>query len=72
MSFGLKFELTLPPKNDLISWLLDDAVSHQRTVRDITLRVLSSNFAAIHTTSMVYDPFSTNMTFDMIQVLIHI
>ncbi|KAG6833858.1 hypothetical protein H0H87_011792 [Tephrocybe sp. NHM501043] len=47
--------------NDAISWLLDLAQGHQRTVRDITLRILSLNFAAIHTTSMAF----TQILFDL-------
>ncbi|KAJ7828167.1 cytochrome P450 [Mycena leptocephala] len=43
----------LPPsfQNDLISWLLDLAVGEERTVPDLTLRILATNMAAIHTTS---------------------
>ncbi|KAJ6500258.1 cytochrome P450 [Mycena vulgaris] len=37
--------------NDLISWLLDLAVGEERTVPDLTLRILATNMAAIHTTS---------------------
>ncbi|KAJ6534999.1 cytochrome P450 [Mycena capillaripes] len=37
--------------NDLISWLLDLAVGEERTVPDLTLRILAINMAAIHTTS---------------------
>jgi hypothetical protein len=49
-------------QNDLISWLLEYAQGHQRTVRDLTIRVLQVNFAAIHTTSMVGD-FSILVTY---------
>ncbi|KAF8637704.1 hypothetical protein AX16_010779 [Volvariella volvacea WC 439] len=38
--------------NDLISWLLDYAQPHQREERDLVVRVLTVNFAAIHTTTM--------------------
>lgn len=41
------------PQNDLISWLLEDAEGEERTVPALVLRVLSTNFAAIHTSSMV-------------------
>ncbi|PPQ87954.1 hypothetical protein CVT25_001139 [Psilocybe cyanescens] len=37
--------------NDLISWLLDEAQGPQRSPRDLVIRILSINFAAIHTTS---------------------
>ncbi|KAF8665785.1 hypothetical protein AX16_000232 [Volvariella volvacea WC 439] len=47
--------------NDLISWLLDYAQGYQRTVRDLVIRVLATNFAAIHTTSMGF----TNALFDL-------
>jgi ubiquinone biosynthesis protein UbiJ len=40
-------------QNDLISWLISEAPESQRTVRALALRVLTVNFAAIHTTSMV-------------------
>ncbi|KAG5350609.1 hypothetical protein C0989_010177 [Termitomyces sp. Mn162] len=47
--------------NDIISWLLERAQGEQRTVRDITMRILTMNFAAIHSTSMVF----TNVLFDL-------
>ncbi|KAJ7835578.1 cytochrome P450 [Mycena olivaceomarginata] len=47
--------------NDFISWLLDDAVGEERAVRNLVLRVLSTNFAAIHTTSMTF----THAIFDL-------
>ncbi|TFK43278.1 cytochrome P450 [Crucibulum laeve] len=47
--------------NDLISWLLEDAQGQQRTIRDLSIRVLSVNFAAIHTTSMAF----THALFDL-------
>ncbi|KAF9468818.1 cytochrome P450 [Collybia nuda] len=40
--------------NDLITWLLSEAPSELKTVRDVTLRVLAVNFAAIHTTSLAF------------------
>ncbi|KAK0470513.1 cytochrome P450 [Armillaria novae-zelandiae] len=42
--------------NDLISWLIDATKgrSERRTVRDLVLRVLVLNFAAIHTTSITF------------------
>jgi hypothetical protein len=40
-------------QNDFISWLLDIAEGDQLATRPLTLRILSINMAAIHTTSMV-------------------
>ncbi|RDB20448.1 hypothetical protein Hypma_012416 [Hypsizygus marmoreus] len=40
--------------NDFISWLLETAQGYQRSIRDMTLRLLSVNFAAIHTSSMTF------------------
>ncbi|KAG6895320.1 hypothetical protein C0992_001937, partial [Termitomyces sp. T32_za158] len=48
-------------KNDALSWLLEQSNEHQKTVRDLTIRILVINFAAIHTTSQVkgiWLPFS--------------
>ncbi|KAJ6600446.1 cytochrome P450 [Mycena vulgaris] len=47
--------------NDLISWLLEDAQGEERTVPALVLRVLSTNFAAIHTSSMAF----THALFDL-------
>ncbi|KAG6863046.1 hypothetical protein C0993_000423 [Termitomyces sp. T159_Od127] len=47
--------------NDALSWLLNLAEGKQRAVRDLTLRILSLNFAAIHTTSMAF----TQILFDL-------
>ncbi|KAJ7015951.1 cytochrome P450 [Mycena alexandri] len=38
--------------NDLISWLVDDAQGEERTAPAIALRILATNTAAIHTSSM--------------------
>jgi cytochrome P450 len=46
----------LPPEerpNDFLSWLMEDAVGEEKDPRNLTLRILATNFAAIHTTSMV-------------------
>ena len=46
----------LPPEerpNDLLSWLMEDAVGDERDPLNLTLRVLAVNFAAIHSTSIV-------------------
>jgi len=37
--------------NDLISWLLDDAVDEERTTPALAMRVLVTNMGAIHTSS---------------------
>ncbi|KAF8639979.1 hypothetical protein AX17_001225 [Amanita inopinata Kibby_2008] len=47
--------------NDLIDWLLEVAQGPQRTVRNISIRVLVLNFAAIHTTSGAL----TNVLYDL-------
>ncbi|KAG6906247.1 hypothetical protein DXG01_014965 [Tephrocybe rancida] len=48
-------------ENDALSWLLNLAQGHQRSVRDLTMRILSLNFAAIHTTSIAF----TQILFDL-------
>jgi hypothetical protein len=51
----------LPPEerpNDMLSWLMEDAVGEEREPHNLTLRTLVINFAAIHTTSMVSVSFS--------------
>ncbi|XP_006458661.1 hypothetical protein AGABI2DRAFT_217430 [Agaricus bisporus var. bisporus H97] len=40
--------------NDLITWLLETAPEHLRTVKDLTLRILTINFAAIHTSTTTF------------------
>ncbi|GLB35443.1 putative cytochrome p450 [Lyophyllum shimeji] len=47
--------------DDYLSWLLDLARGHQRTLHDLTVRILAVNFAAIHTTSMAF----TQVLFDL-------
>jgi len=47
--------------NDLVSWLLEGAKGSQRSVRDLTLRILLINAAAIHTTGMA----ATEALFDL-------
>lgn len=37
----------------MISWLIEDATDEDRNIADLTTRVLTINFAAIHTSSMV-------------------
>jgi len=41
------------PQNDLLFWLMDDASDIEKSVQNLTLRVLTLNFAALHTSSMV-------------------
>ncbi|KAJ7132658.1 cytochrome P450 [Mycena filopes] len=47
--------------NDLISWLLETAEGEERTAPFLILRVLSTNMAAIHTSSMGF----THALFDL-------
>ncbi|KAJ7149211.1 cytochrome P450 [Mycena crocata] len=47
--------------NDLISWLLEIAEGEERTAPAIALRILSTNMAAIHTSSMAF----THALFDL-------
>ncbi|KAJ7119729.1 cytochrome P450 [Mycena epipterygia] len=47
--------------NDLISWLLEIAEGEERTVPALVLRILSTNMAAIHTSSMAF----THALFDL-------
>ncbi|KAF7365863.1 hypothetical protein MVEN_00460800 [Mycena venus] len=47
--------------NDLISWLLELAEGEQRTPLDLVLRILGTNMAAIHTSSMAF----THAIFDL-------
>jgi hypothetical protein len=37
----------------MLSWLMEDAVGEEKEPTNLTLRILGTNFAAIHTTSMV-------------------
>lgn len=39
--------------NDMLQWLIDNAPPHERSVRPVVLRILSVNFAAVHTTTTV-------------------
>ncbi|KAF8665622.1 hypothetical protein AX16_000077 [Volvariella volvacea WC 439] len=47
--------------NNLITWLLQVAPEERRTVREMTLRILIMNFAAIHTTTMGF----THLLYDL-------
>ncbi|KAJ6452369.1 cytochrome P450 [Mycena vulgaris] len=40
--------------NDFLSWLIDSAEGEERSAPALVLRILSTNMAAIHTTSMVF------------------
>jgi hypothetical protein len=44
-------------QNDMLAWLMDQARGDEKCLRNLTLRVLVVNFAAIHTTSMVPHAF---------------
>ena len=39
--------------NNMLTWLMEDAIGDEKEPRNLTLRVLAVNFAAIHTTSHV-------------------
>jgi len=39
---------------DLLTWLMDEAKGEEATDRNLTLRVMTINFAAIHTSSMTF------------------
>ncbi|KAJ7041790.1 cytochrome P450 [Mycena alexandri] len=47
--------------NDFISWLLETAEGEERTAPALVLRILNTNFAAIHTSSMAF----THALFDL-------
>jgi len=57
--------INLCDKNDLISWLLDQASPERRTIRSLTQMVLVVNFAAIHTSSMVHPTLSPSCNDDV-------
>ncbi|KDR66030.1 hypothetical protein GALMADRAFT_162272 [Galerina marginata CBS 339.88] len=47
-----KYGKNWPDKpNNLISWLIDEAEGPRRTVQDLAIRLLTINFAAIHTST---------------------
>lgn len=56
------FFLLISLQNDMLSWLMDEARGEQRTVEALAQRMLSINFVAIHTSSMV------NLTIFFLQV----
>lgn len=57
-----KFGPDYPDKpNDGLSWLMDEAKAEERSTYNLSLRVLTLNFAAIHTTSMTF----TQALFDL-------
>ncbi|GJJ08116.1 hypothetical protein Clacol_002324 [Clathrus columnatus] len=47
--------------NDALSWLMDEAKDEERSTYNLAMRVLTLNFAAIHTTSMTF----TQALFDL-------
>ncbi|KIK94712.1 hypothetical protein PAXRUDRAFT_11881 [Paxillus rubicundulus Ve08.2h10] len=40
--------------NDFLSWLMDHPEASESSIKDLTLRILSVNFAAIHTSSNLF------------------
>jgi cytochrome P450 len=40
----------------MLSWIIDDALGHEKreNIRELTLRILTLNFAAIHATTMSF------------------
>ncbi|KAI0070826.1 cytochrome P450 [Panus rudis PR-1116 ss-1] len=40
--------------NDMLQWLMDEAEGEEREIRALVLRILTVNFAAIHTSSMSF------------------
>ena len=47
-------------ENDMIAWLMDEARGDEKSLRNLTLRILILNFSAIHTTTMVRMPSHTS------------
>ena len=45
-------------QNDMLMWLMDEAEGEEKDTRNLVCRILTVNFAAIHTSSMV----STHLT----------
>ncbi|KAF8526877.1 hypothetical protein BU17DRAFT_61859 [Hysterangium stoloniferum] len=45
---------TVPETNDFLSWAMDTADGEERSPRQLTNRILLLNFAAFHTTSLVF------------------
>ncbi|KAG5651328.1 hypothetical protein H0H81_009081 [Sphagnurus paluster] len=41
-------------ENDMLSWLMDEAKGDETSSRNLTLRILTVNFAAIHTSTMTF------------------
>ncbi|KAG5651324.1 hypothetical protein H0H81_009077 [Sphagnurus paluster] len=40
--------------NDMLSWLMDEAEGDETSLRNLTLRILTVNFSAIHTSTMAF------------------
>ena len=40
-------------QNDMLMWLMDEAQGQEQSVRNLAIRILTVNFTAIHTSSMV-------------------
>jgi hypothetical protein len=43
---------TADPQNDMLMWLMTEAKGVERSIEGFARRLLASNFAAIHTTSL--------------------
>jgi hypothetical protein len=50
------------PQNDMLAWLMDEARGEEKSLRNLTLRVLIVNFSAIHTTTMVPTHFYISLS----------
>jgi hypothetical protein len=46
---------TTEPQNDLLMWLMSEAKGVERSLGGVARRLLTVNFAAIHTTSQASD-----------------
>jgi len=51
-TFRMK-DSNIHPQNDMLSWLMDNARGDEKSLQNLTLRILLVNFAAIHITIMV-------------------
>lgn len=57
-------------QNDLLMWLMEEAKGDEQSDRNLALRVLALNFAAIHTTSMVRSSFFVSCSTAFLTALI--
>ncbi|KAF8585253.1 cytochrome P450 [Ramaria rubella] len=49
--------------NDSLSWIMEAAEGEERTTRNLTIRILVLNFAAIHTTSITFTNAFLNLAY---------